>query len=408
MPLNLSVQSEDLSQARFVVVGSGFFGSVIAERIANELDQHVVILEKRNHFGGNSYSERDSETGIEFHKYGSHIFHTNNESVWHYVNRFGAFNEYRHRVLTQYNGRVFSMPINLMTINQFYGRNLSPGAAREFILSEIARDRVELPANLEEQAISLIGRPLYEAFIRGYTQKQWETDLTQLPPNIITRLPVRFNYDDRYFSDKYEGIPIDGYAALFKRVLTHPKIEVRLGIDYFDVKGRISPDALVVYTGPIDRYFDFRLGDLGWRTIDLDRSVENVSDFQGTSVMNFADSSVPFTRIHEFKHFHPERKYPDGKTLIFREFSRFAKRDELPYYPINTDKDRLLYSKYRELASKEINVIFGGRLGTYKYFDMHQAIGAALLVFDKEIKPKVTGVPYRSRTEKMGDLSDYL
>jgi len=386
----------NLENTKYLIVGSGFFGATLAERIANDLEQEVLVIDKRSHFGGNSYSEIDPSTGIEIHKYGSHIFHTPNEKIWNYVNRFTSFNQYRHRVWTTHQGKVFSMPINLATINQFYGKALSPAAAQEFIASEIARDKISSPSNLEEQAISLIGRPLYQAFIRGYTAKQWETDPKQLPANIITRLPVRYNYNDRYFSDIFEGIPTDGYTKIFERMLKNDRITLKLNTDFFEIRNQIPSDCLVIFTGPIDRFFDYKHGELNWRTIDLEKEVVAVDDYQGTSVMNYADESVPYTRIHEFKHFHPERKHQNGKSVIFKEFSRFAKKADEPYYPINLESDKKIYSLYKTESEQLKNVIFGGRLGSYKYYDMHQAIGAALLVYDRDIKPKVTGVPYQS------------
>lgn len=381
----------DLKGLKFCIVGSGYFGAVVAERIANDLGENVLVLEKRSHIGGNSFSEIDPETGIEVHKYGSHIFHTNNKKVWDYINRFSGFNSYRHRVWTTYKGRVYSMPINLATINSYYGLSLNPLEAKEFLRKEIERDAIPNPANLEQKAISLIGRPLYEAFIKGYSEKQWETELTKLPPSIITRLPVRFDYNDRYFDDPYEGMPLDGYFKIFERMLGHEKIKVITGIDFFEVRPQLPKNCVIIYTGPIDRYFDYKHGYLGWRTIDFDRETVPVADFQGTSVMNYAEREVRFTRIHEFRHYHPERKHSDKGSVIFREFSRFAKKGEEPYYPINTDSDKEMFERYREEMKSHPNVIFGGRLATYKYLDMHQVIGAALLTYERDIRPSVTG-----------------
>jgi UDP-galactopyranose mutase len=310
--------------------------------------------------------------------------------VWNYITRFTKFNGYKHRVLTTYKGKVYSMPINLGTINAYYQKQFSPTEAKSFIDSEIARDKVENPSNLEERAISLIGKPLYEAFVAGYTAKQWETDPKELPAGIITRLPVRFNYNDRYFNDLYEGIPVEGYTKIFERMLTHPLIDVRLKTDFFDVRKDFPRDLLVIYTGPLDRYFDYKHGELGWRTIDSKREVHEVSDYQGTSQMNYADRDVAYTRINEYKHFHPESEEILGsaKTLVFKEYSRFAGRDDDPYYPINTPKDQEIFRKYQEEARRETHVHFGGRLGAYKYFDMHQVIGAALNAYEKDIKPR--------------------
>ena len=372
-----------------VIVGSGFFGSTVAHLLASEYGVATLVLERRNHIGGNAYSKVDDATAIEYHVYGSHIFHTSSLPVWNFISKFTTFNNYRHRVLTKHDDRVFSMPINLMTINAFYGRNFSPAEARVFLAGETARDAVASPANLEEKAISLVGRPLYEAFIRGYTQKQWEVDPRALPAETIARLPVRLSYNDFYFSDSHEGIPRDGYTAIFERMLQHDRITVKTGCDYFTVAEELSPTALVVFTGPIDAYYRFHLGRLGWRTLDLELERLPMEDFQGTAVMNYADTGVRFTRIHEFRHYHPERRYSSEWTLIMREYSRASGREDEPYYPINTPRDKSLYEQYRARAAREKRVIFGGRLGTYRYLDMHQAIGAALRAVDNEVVPRL-------------------
>ncbi len=370
-----------------IIVGAGFYGATVAERVATVLGRKVCLLEKRPHVGGNSYSEEDPATGIECHKYGSHLFHTSSDEVWNYLNRFTAFTSYRHRVLTVHEGQVYSMPINLGTICSFFGRHLSPSEARQLIERQVAVEGLAHPANLEEKAISLIGRPLYEAFVKGYTKKQWQTDPRELPAGIIARLPVRFNFDPHYFSDKYEGLPEDGYTALFNRMLASPNIDVRCGVDFFDARSSLAPHQLVVYTGPLDRYFDYRLGELGWRTLDFEKEVLAVEDYQGAAVVNYADEDVPYTRTHEFRHLHPERRHPPDRTVIYRERSRFAARADEPYYPINTARDRDLFADYGRLAQREPNVLFGGRLGSYQYLDMHQAIGAALSAFKKKVAP---------------------
>lgn len=370
-----------------IIVGAGFFGATIAERVANELGKRVLLIDRRSHIGGNAYSENDPETGIEVHKYGAHLFHTPNRAVWDYLNRFTAFTDYRHRVFSTYQGQVYAMPINLGTICQFFGKRLSPDEARALVGEQAAELNGCVPENLEEKAISLIGRPLYEAFIRGYTSKQWQTDPRELPESIITRLPVRYTYDNRYFNDPYEGLPVDGYTAIFERMLANPLIETRLGVDYFDVRPQIPEGLPVVYTGPIDRYFDYSAGELKWRTIDFAQEVLDVGDFQGTAVMNYADENVPYTRILEFRHFNPERNYQTEKTVIVKEYSRFATRADEPYYPIDTAEDKRIYLAYKALAEQEKNVIFGGRLGTYRYLDMHQAIAAALKSFETEVTP---------------------
>jgi UDP-galactopyranose mutase len=372
-----------------VVVGSGFFGLTIAERAATQLDKRVLVLDRRDHIGGNAYSEAEPETGIEVHRYGAHLFHTSNKRVWDYVNQFTDFTGYQHRVFTIYQGRVYPMPVNLATICEYFGRYMSPDEAKALVAEQASEIDSKDASNLEEKAVSLIGRPLYEAFVRGYTAKQWQTDPTELPPGIIARLPVRYNFNNRYFNDTYEGLPVDGYTAWLERMADHPNIEVRLATDYFDVRDQL-PTVPVIYTGPLDKYFDYSEGELGWRTLDFESEVVDTGDFQGTSVMNYADLDVPFTRIHEFRHFHPERDYRTDKTVIFREYSRFAERGDEPYYPINTAEDRAKLDRYRELARKETanhKVLFGGRLGTYKYLDMHMAIGSALSMYDNKVAP---------------------
>ena len=380
----------ELSGLKYLVVGAGFYGAVIAERIANVLGEKVLVLDRRDHIGGNSWSEIDPESGVEIHKYGSHIFHTSNQAVWDYINRFTSFNRYRHRVLTTYRGKVYTMPINLMTINSYYGINLRPGEVGAFLEKEIRSLNLPAnPANLEEKAMSLIGRPLYEAFIRGYTIKQWDRDPRELPASIITRLPVRNLYNDAYFDDPYQGIPLDGYAAIFQKMLKHPLIEVQLGIDFFEMRDRIPKDTKIIYTGPLDRFFDFKHGVLGWRTLRFEKEVKDTPDFQGTTVMNYADADVPYTRIHEFKHFHPERKYVEKnrKTVLYREYSLLAGKDLPPFYPISSAEDRVMLDRYQQERSNHPNVLFGGRLGSYKYFDMDMAIAAALKAFDDKVKP---------------------
>jgi len=385
------IQEKTLT-ADLVVVGSGLFGLTIAEQAATELGLKVALLDRRSHIGGNAYSEKEKQTGIEVHRYGAHLFHTSNERVWEYVNRFTEFTNYVHRVYTRHNGIVYPMPINLGTINQFFNAAYSPAEAKALIAEQAGELAGTDPQNLNDKGISLIGRPLYEAFIKHYTAKQWQTPPEELPASIISRLPVRYNYDNRYFNDKYEGLPVDGYAAWLERMAAHPNIEVHLNTDFFEPGHQYSRENVlgqipVVYTGPVDRYFDYAEGDLSWRTIDLEEEVLPIEDFQGCSVMNYPDADVPFTRIHEFRHFHPERDYTKDATVIMREYSRFANKGDEPYYPVNTSVDREKLLAYRDLAKGENNVLFGGRLGTYKYLDMHMAIGAALSMFDNKIRP---------------------
>ncbi|MEN0021671.1 MAG: UDP-galactopyranose mutase [Microbacterium sp.] len=374
-----------------LIVGSGFFGLTIAERAAS-VGRKVTVIDRRSHIGGNAYSEAEPETGIEVHRYGAHLFHTSNATVWEYVNRFTSFTKYVHRVYTTHKGTVFPMPVNLGTINQFFQAAYTPDEARALVREQAGEFDVKSATNFEEKGIALVGRPLFEAFFRDYTAKQWQTDPHKLSGDIISRLPVRYTYDNRYFNDTWEGLPQDGYTAWIERMADHPNIEVKLGVDFFDESQPLNKRATVgqipiVYTGPVDRYFDYTEGALSWRTLDFEQQVLNVGDFQGTSVMNYPDMDVPYTRIHEFKHFHPERKdvFDSDKTVIMREFSRFASRDDEPYYPVNTSTDRDGLLAYRELAKGERDVHFGGRLGTYQYLDMHMAIGSALSLWNNTL-----------------------
>ena len=371
-----------------VIVGSGLYGLTVAEMVASQYGKRVLVLERRSHLGGNAWSESEPETGIEVHRYGAHLFHTSNERVWNYVNQFTSFTGYQHRVRTVHQGRVYSLPINLGTMCEFFGKQLSPQAARELISSQVDLASGTPVSNLEDKAISLIGKPLYDAFIRGYTARQWQTDPRELSPKIISRLPVRYTFDDRYFTDTYEGLPTDGYAEWLTRMAESPLIDVRLETDYFEVRQSLPAGVPVVYTGPLDRYFDYQYGPLGWRTLDFEQEVLPVPDFQGTPVMNYADEDVPWTRIHEFRHFHPERSYPADKTVIVREYSRMATEADEPYYPIDAANDREKLRQYRELATAEPNVYFGGRLGTYRYLDMHMAIASAMTLVENSLSAR--------------------
>lgn len=377
----------DFADFNLVIAGAGFYGLTIAHQAARKLGLKVLVIEKRNHIGGNAHSAIDSTTGIEAHVYGSHLFHCNSPEIWDYLNGFTTFTDYRHHVLTNHAGKIYTMPINLGTICGFFGKAFTPDEAKALIATQRSEISVDGANNLEDKAIALIGRPLYEAFIRDYTAKQWQTNPRDLPADIITRLPVRFNFNARYFNDRFEGLPSEGYFTIFKRMVDHPNIKIMLKTDFFEIKPQLPEGVPVIYTGPIDRYFDFKQGNLSWRTLDFEREVVPTGDYQGTSVMNYADETVPYTRIHEFRHLHPERDYQKEKTLIYRECSRFAQKQDEPYYPVNTPQDKKLFAAYRKLAQREKNVIFGGRLGTYRYLDMHQAIGAALKVFENKLVP---------------------
>jgi UDP-galactopyranose mutase len=375
-----------LYDRKYIVVGAGLFGSVMAERIASELDEKVMVIDRRSHIGGNCYTTIDAETGIEDHKYGSHIFHTENEAVWSYINQFTSFNSYQHKVFSEYKGKTYAMPVCLQTINQFFNINLKPYEVKAFIQKEVEREGITDPKNFEEKAITLIGRSLYEAFIKGYSTKQWETDLTNLPAEIITRLPVRDNYNSNYFSDPHQGIPSKGYTHIFESMLSHPNIKVQLDTDFLDVRDKVTDDQVVIYTGPIDEYFGYTHGVLGWRTVEFEYEHHNHADHLGNSVVNYADLENPYTRSHEYKHYHPEWTYRAQKTFTVKETSRKAKKGEEPYYPVNTEADKEVLAKYEAEVAALPNMIFGGRLGLYKYFDMDDSIENALNVFNEKFK----------------------
>ena len=375
----------DFEKADYSVVGCGFWGSVFAERIATVLDKKVLIIDKRNHIGGNCYSDVDKETNIEFHKYGSHIFHTSSKKVWDYLNKFGKFNTYRHKVITVHKGKHYIMPINLLTINDFYGLNLQPYEAEKFLAQEIEKSGIKEPKNLEEKAISQVGRPLYEAFIKNYTEKQWNCDAKDLPSSIFDRLPVRRNFRTSYFEDDFEGIPVDGWTKLFQNMLDNQNISILLNTDFFDIKDKINPNCKIIYTGKIDQLFDYEFGALDWIGLDFKFERYNVKDYQGTSVMNYSDKTVPQTRTHEFKHLHLERKeiFEAPKTLVCFEIPKKAQKEDEVFYPVATEKNLKIYEKYREKSSQNKNLILGGRLGLYRYMNMDTTVKDALETFEK-------------------------
>lgn len=379
--MNIESNNYDL-----LIVGSGLFGLTVAQHAASD-GFRVCIIERREHIGGNAYSYFDDSNGIEVHKYGSHLFHTSNERVWRFVNKFSSFTPYIHKVLTNYRGKIYSMPINLGTLTSFYDKALTPSEAKAIVEKEVKKDYFASPQNLEEKAISLIGKKLYDAFIRGYTKKQWQIDPKDLPSEIITRLPVRFNFNSNYFSDSWQGLPEVGYEKWLHSMSQHENIDIFLNLDYFEIKDSIDKRIPVVYSGPIDEFFNNQFGRLTWRTLDFNFKKLDIVDFQGTSVMNYADEEVPYTRIHEFKHLHPERDYfHSNTTVIAYEFSRFAEIGDEPYYPVNLESDRKKLHAYRELSKKQLGVFFGGRLGSYKYLDMHMAIASGINKWENEIK----------------------
>jgi UDP-galactopyranose mutase len=369
----------------FLVVGAGFFGSVIAERIANILKKEVLIVDKRDHIGGNCYSEIEPKTQIEYHKYGTHIFHTSNKKVWEYLSQFTEFNNYRHQVLSNYMNKIYQLPINLETINSFFNKNFSPSQAQKFIYNKTSKFKKNKYFNFEEKAISQIGEELYGAFIKGYTYKQWGKDPNQLPQNIFNRLPLRFNYQEDYFKEcMWQGIPKEGYTNVFKNILKNKRIKIDLNYK-FNLTKRLKPKYATIYTGPLDELLDYRYGKLEWRSLEFKKEIVNdVNDFQGTSVINYPEKRYKFTRIHEPKHLHLERKYNSKSTLIIKEYSNGNYRE--PYYPIGDKKNRTIHRKYKHTIEKEKNFFIGGRLADYAYYDMDMTISAALVKFEKLIK----------------------
>jgi len=359
----------------FGIVGAGFSGAVIGRELA-ERGHDVVVFDQRDHVAGNCHTARDPDTGVMVHAYGPHIFHTDIERVWEYINRHAEMMPYDHRVKTTVKGRVYSLPVNLHTINQLFESAMSPDEALAFIAG-LAEGGDAEPRTFEEQALKFVGREIYEAFLYGYTRKQWGIEPSRLPASILKRLPVRFDYNDSYFSHPHQAIPRDGYTPIVERILDHPGIDVRLSTP-FDPSERSKHDH-VIWSGPLDGWFDYSEGRLGYRTLDFVPSRHD-GDFQGTPVMNYGDFDVPYTRITEHKHFAPWESH--DRTVVFHEYSRQAEADDIPYYPIRLADDHQLLDRYIDLASEETGVTFVGRLGTYRYLDMDRTIDEALTAAD--------------------------
>lgn len=353
------------------IVGAGFSGAVIARELVTE-GFDVEIIESRDHIGGNCFTYRDQETGVMVHRYGPHIFHTDDKQVWDYVNRYAEFKAYVNRVKAVSNDKVYSLPVNLHTINQFFGTVLGPAAARQFIETK-ADTSIETPRTFEEQALRFVGPELYEAFFKGYTQKQWGVHPSKLPAEILKRLPVRFNYDDNYFNHEYQGMPKDGYTALIENILDHPGIKIYLGEEY--KRERNTEYEHVFYSGQIDGYFEFENGLLGYRTLDFESFTED-GDCQGNAVINYCDPEVPFTRITEHKYFSPWESH--DRTICYKEYSRDYQRGDIPFYPIRLVAEKKLLSQYINIAKNLNGISFIGRLGTYRYLDMDVTIREAL------------------------------
>ena len=361
----------------YLIVGSGLFGAVFAYE-ANKREKKCLVIEKRNHIGGNIYTENIE--GINVHKYGAHIFHTSNKKVWDYIQQFAEFNRYTNSPIARYKNEVYNMPFNMNTFNKLWGV-FTPEEAKKKIEEELKNSNIDEPKNLEEQAIKLVGKTIYEKLVKGYTEKQWGMKATELPAFIIKRLPVRFIYDNNYFNDLYQGIPIGGYTQIIEKMLSG--IEVKLNYDYFEHKNELENiSEKIIFTGPIDKYYDYKYGELEYRSVRFETEVLDMENYQGNAVVNYTEYEVPYTRIIEHKHFEFGTQH---KTVISKEYSDKWTKDKEPYYPINNDKNNLLYEKYKELASKDKNIIFGGRLGQYKYYDMHKVIEEALQCIEKEL-----------------------
>ncbi|MDW3022135.1 UDP-galactopyranose mutase [Ligilactobacillus salivarius] len=367
----------------YLVVGAGLFGAVFAHEAAQR-GHKVKVIEKRDHVAGNIYTKEVH--GIQVHQFGAHIFHTSKKEIWKYVNQFAEFNRYTNSPVANYNGEIYNLPFNMNTFNKLWGV-ATPKEAMAKIEEQRAVLNGKKPENLEEQAISLIGTDIYEKLIKGYTEKQWGRKATELPAFIIRRLPVRLTYDNNYFNDTYQGIPIGGYTQIVEKMLDHDNITVETGVDFFDRKEEYLKEYdKVVFTGMIDQFFDYKLGELEYRSLRFETEVLDEDNHQGNAVVNYTDAETPYTRIIEHKHFE-FGKGEKGKTVITREYPADWKRGDEPYYPVNDSKNNSLYKQYQELASKETeNVIFGGRLGQYRYYNMDQVIGAALITVKNEFE----------------------
>ena len=373
----------------YLIVGAGLFGAVFAHE-AGKKGKKCLVVDRRNHIGGNIYTEEIE--GIQVHRYGAHIFHTSNKEVWEYVNRFAEFNHYINSPIAVYKDELYNLPFNMNTFSKMWNIK-TPAEAKEIIDRQIADLGITEPANLEEQALSLVGRDVYEKLIKGYTEKQWGRKCTELPAFIIRRLPLRFTYDNNYFNDRYQGIPIGGYTAIIKKLLE--QADVKLGTDYLKERETYKDMAdRIVFTGMIDEYFDYILGALEYRSVRFETEVLDCPNYQGNAVVNYTEREVPYTRIIEHKHF---EFGTSDKTVISREYSSEWKVGDEPYYPVNDERNSSLYEKYKELAEKEKRVVFGGRLGAYKYYDMDKVILAALELARKRIE-----LEQRRYTKKCG------
>lgn len=375
------------------IAGAGFAGAVLARELVESGKYQVVIFEQRDHIAGNCHTVRDPKTQVMIHQYGPHIFNTSREDVWDYVNRFGKFMPFMNRVKAVTEKGMFSLPINLMTINQFFDKTMSPEEAKEFI-SQIGDSSIENPQSFEDQALKFLGPDLYKNFFYGYTKKQWGVEPKELPASILQRLPIRFNYDDNYFTSRFQGIPEEGYTKIVERILDHPKISVQLGEPFVpEYKKEFKH---IFFSGPMDAYFQYKLGRMNYRSLIFDR-FDGKGDMQGNAVINYCSQEVPYTRISEHKHFAPWETHEE--SVSFREYSKLAEEGDIPYYPMRLAEDKELLARYMELAEAEKGLSFIGRLGTYRYLDMHVVIGESLdlakacLTEGSDAWPKYSGKP---------------
>ena len=367
----------------FLIVGCGLYGSVLAERISNILGKKVIVVEKRDHTAGNIYSLEDASTGIEYHKYGTHIFHTSHDAVWKYINQFTTFNSYRHQSLARFKNKIYQLPINLETINSFFNKNFTPDEAKKYLEKSTKIYRKQKNFNFESKALSQIGKGLYEAFIKNYTKKQWGKDPKKLPSTIFNRLPIRFNYDETYQKNsRWAGVPSDGYTKVVSNLINNKKIKVILNSKYQIENNNFKVKYFTIYTGPLDKLFNYKHGKLEWRSLRFEKKIINTTDFQGNSVINYPELKYKFTRIHEPKHLHSDRNYfNSNKTIIIKEFP--VKNNNEPYYPINDIKNKSIQQMYVKSTTQLKQFLFGGRLADYAYYDMDMTILAALNMFKK-------------------------
>lgn len=369
---------EQTKKYDYLIVGAGLFGSVFAYE-ATKRGKTCLVIDKRDHIGGNVYTEKVD--GINVHKYGAHIFHTNSKEIWDYVNQFVDFNRYTNSPVANYKGEIYNLPFNMNTFNRLWGV-ITPQEAKQKIEEQKKNAGINEPTNLEEQAISLVGTDIYEKLVKGYTEKQWGRAATELPSFIIKRLPVRFTYDNNYFNDKYQGIPIGGYTLIIEKMLEN--VEIQLNVDFFANRDTLTRLAnKVVFTGMIDEFYNYQFGVLEYRSLTFENEKHGTDNYQGNAVVNYTDRETPYTRVIEHKHFEFGTQ---ENTIITKEYPKEWKKGDEPYYPVNNDKNNIIYKKYKELADQEQNVIFGGRLATYKYYDMHQIIGSALKSIEREFK----------------------